>query len=159
MAPAELSPQQGPGGQAKGACEALGARIDAIMRQGVSVRATASPPQCQMSAQAEASCNGSCEAQIDPGEIVAHCDPGRLSGYGQGRGVGQCEGPCSGQCRGTCSAVDAQGNCVGNCSGECAGSCDATCHARCEGSWQAPQCQGYVRPPSADAECNASCRA
>jgi hypothetical protein len=155
MTPAELAPRSGPGGQAQGACEALGVRIDALMRQSGWVRATVTPPRCEMNAQAQASCQGSCSADVDPGEIVARCDPARLSGYCQGR----CEGRCSGQCQGTCSAVDARGNCAGSCAGQCYGTCDATCHARCEGSWQAPRCEGYVRPPSADAECDASCRA
>jgi hypothetical protein len=159
MSAAELAAAEGPGGQAKGACGALGARIDAILRQGVSVRVSATPPACQVSAEAEANCSGACAAQIDPGEIVAHCEPARLSGFCQGRCAGHCDGTCRGQCRGACAAVDAQGNCVGTCSGDCAGSCDATCHARCEGTWQAPRCEGYVRPPSADAECSASCRA
>jgi hypothetical protein len=159
MSPSELAATSGPGGQAQGACGALGARIDVLMRQGISVRVAATPPACQMSAQAEASCAGACSAQIDPGEIVARCEPARLSGFCQGRCTGHCDGTCRGQCRGACSAVDAQGNCMGACSGDCAGSCDTTCHARCEGTWQAPRCEGVVRPPSADAECNASCRA
>lgn len=97
--------------------------------------------------------------QIDPGQIIAQCEPARLSGYCQGRCMGRCEGQCNGTCRGQCSATDAQGRCVGQCNGECDGGCSATCHARCEGTWQAPQCQGMVRPPSADADCQASCRA
>jgi hypothetical protein len=134
-------------------------RIDAIMRQGFSVRASVTPPRCEASAQASAACQGSCSVDADPGEIVARCDPGRLSGICQGRCSGQCDGRCSGQCQGTCAARDAAGNCTGTCQGQCYGSCDATCHARCEGTWQAPRCEGYVRPPSVDAECDASCRA
>src|SRR5436309_1655413 len=146
-------------GEAADACAVASARIDAVMRQGISVRATATPPQCQASVQAEAQCQGACDVQVDPGEIVAHCDPGRLSGYCQGTCSGRCEGRCTGACNGQCSARNASGQCVGTCSGDCQGSCDATCHARCQGTWQAPKCEGYVRPPSADAECNASCRA
>ena len=51
------------------------------------------------------------------------------------------------------------GQCLGRCIGTCNGGCDGTCHAYCQGNWQAPQCQGTVQPPSADAECNASCNA
>src|SRR5689334_15322125 len=36
--PAELQPRNEPGGQASGACAAVSARIDAILRQGVSVQ-------------------------------------------------------------------------------------------------------------------------
>jgi hypothetical protein len=157
--PQELAPRDEPGGRASAACGAASARMDAILRQGISVRATATPPQCQASVQAEASCNGACTVDVDPGEIVARCDPGRLSGYCQGQCSGRCEGRCSGACNGTCSARNAKGECAGTCSGDCEGTCDATCHARCRGTWQAPKCEGYVRPPSADAECNASCRA
>jgi len=159
MSPAELAPRSGPGGDAQGACEALAARVDALARQNVWIRASVTPPRCEMSAQASAVCQGSCSAELDPGEIVARCDPGKLSGYCQGRCAGRCDGRCTGRCQGTCSAVDAQGNCIGTCAGACTGTCDATCHARCEGTWQAPRCEGYVRPPSADAECDAACRA
>jgi hypothetical protein len=155
----ELAPRDEPGGRASAACGAASARMDAILRQGISVRATATPPQCQANVQAEASCQGACTVDVDPGEIVARCDPGRLSGYCQGQCSGRCEGRCSGACNGNCSARNAKGECVGTCSGDCEGTCDATCHARCRGTWQAPKCEGYVRPPSADAECNASCRA
>jgi len=155
----ELAPRNEPGGRASAACGALSARIDAILRQGVSVRASATPPQCQANVQAEASCQGACTVDVDPGEIIARCEPARLSGYCQGQCTGRCEGRCTGACNGACSAKNAQGQCVGTCSGDCNGTCDATCHAQCRGTWQAPKCEGYVRPPSADAECNASCRA
>lgn len=157
--PAAMAPRDEPGGRAKGACEPVAAQIDAILRSGLRFTATVTPPQCQASAQAQAECSGSCNAQIDPGQIVAQCDPARLSGFCQGRCSGQCDGRCSGECRGTCMQRDAQGNCAGQCQGECYGSCDATCHARCEGTWQAPRCEGQVQGPSADAECDASCRA
>jgi hypothetical protein len=159
MSPAEMAARNEPGGQASGACEALAARIDAIMRTGVQFSAQVTPPRCTANAQAEASCSGACNVEVTPAEIVARCEPARLSGYCQGRCSGQCDGRCSGQCNGQCSARDAQGNCAGTCSGQCYGTCDATCHARCEGQWQAPRCEGSVQGPSADAECNASCRA
>ena len=159
VSPQEMAPRDEAGGQASGACAAVSARIDAILRGGIYVQVSVVPPACQANVQAEASCKGACSAQVDPGQIVAHCDPARLSGYCQGRCSGQCEGRCNGQCNGQCSARDAQGNCVGQCSGQCYGTCDATCHARCEGQWQAPKCEGSVTPPSADAECNASCHA
>jgi hypothetical protein len=148
-----------PGGAAKAACGALAAQIDSILRTGIQVRVQATPPQCQANFEAKARCDGACDVQIDPGEIVAQCEPGKLSGHCQGRCVGRCEGTCQGQCSGQCSAYDAQGRCAGQCNGECNGGCSATCHARCEGQWQAPKCEGHVRPPSADAECNASCHA
>ncbi|HMI86416.1 MAG TPA: hypothetical protein VK550_20120 [Polyangiaceae bacterium] len=159
MTAQEMAPKNEPGGNASGSCAALSARLDALFRQGISVRASATPPQCQVNAQAGATCDAACSAELDPGEIVARCDPGKLSGICQGQCSGRCDGRCNGACNGNCSARDARGNCVGACSGDCNGACDATCHARCQGTWQAPRCEGYVRPPTFDAECNASCRA
>lgn len=157
--PAQMAARKETGGQASGACAPVAAAIDMILRQGMQIQVAVQPPVCQASAQAEARCSGACDVQIDPGQIVAQCEPARLSGFCQGRCQGRCEGRCNGVCRGQCSAVDAQGRCVGACNGDCDGGCDATCHARCEGQWQAPRCEGMVRPPSADAECQASCRA
>jgi hypothetical protein len=148
-----------PGASAKAACGALSAQIDAVFRAGIQVKVQASPPQCQVDASAKAQCEGSCSAQVDPGQIVASCEPAKLSGFCQGRCEGQCEGRCNGQCNGQCSAKDAQGNCAGQCSGTCSGGCDATCHAKCEGQWQAPKCEGSVQGPSASAECQGSCNA
>lgn len=159
IAPQQMAPRQGPGGRAEGACVAVAGAIDSIFRQGIQVRATASMPQCRADVQAEARCQGACQVQVDPGRIVAECEPARLSGRCDGRCVGRCDGTCSGQCVGQCSAYDAAGQCAGQCNGDCNGACNATCHARCEGQWVAPRCEGYVQPPSADAECNASCRA
>jgi len=159
MTSQEMASTNEPGGRASGSCAALSAKIDTLFRAGILVRATATPPHCEVSAQASASCQGACDVEIDPGEIAARCDPGKLSGYCQGQCGGHCDGRCSGACNGTCSARDAKGSCVGACSGDCTWACDASCHARCQGAWQAPKCEGYVRPPSADAECNASCRA
>ena len=156
----ELAPKSDePGERAKVACGVLSARIDMILRQGIQVRVQAQPPACQADLQAKAHCEGMCDVDVDPGYIVASCEPARLSGYCQGRCVGRCEGRCSGDCQGNCAARDASGHCAGQCDGNCSGGCDATCHARCEGQWQAPKCEGMVKPPSADAECNASCNA
>lgn len=148
-----------PGAKAKAACGALSAQIDAVFRAGIQVRVQAQPPQCQVDVQAKAQCEGSCNVQVDPGQIVASCEPAKLSGYCQGRCEGTCEGRCNGQCQGTCSAKDAQGNCAGTCQGTCSGGCDATCHAKCEGQWQAPKCEGSVQGPSASGECQGSCNA
>ena len=148
-----------PGDAARVACGAVAARIDAMLRMGAQIQVSAQLPQCSANLDARARCSGTCQAQVDPGEIVARCDPGRLSGYCAGRCSGGCEGTCRGQCNGECSARDASGQCAGRCSGTCYGGCDATCHAHCEGQWQAPRCEGYVQGPSVDAECQASCNA
>ncbi len=155
----QMQPRNEPGGRAKGACEPVAVALDGIFRQGLRFTASVTPPQCQANANLQAQCSASCNARVDPGQIVAQCEPARLSGICQGRCNGRCDGVCNGQCRGNCSQYDAQGNCMGQCQGECYGNCNSTCHARCEGQWQAPQCQGSVQGPSADAECDASCRA
>jgi hypothetical protein len=159
LTPQQMAPQQGAGGKVKGACGAVSATIDGIFRQGVSVRVTATPPQCQVNAQASARCKASCDVQVDPGYVVANCQPGKLSGTCRGQCNGRCDGRCNGTCQGQCSQQDDQGRCVGQCNGTCSGSCDATCHAQCNGQWQAPKCEAWVTPPSVDAECDASCRA
>ncbi|MBE7483494.1 MAG: hypothetical protein HS104_26385 [Polyangiaceae bacterium] len=148
-----------PGAAAKAACGALSAQVDWILKQGIQIQVQAQPPMCQADFQAKASCEGQCNVQVDPGQIVAQCEPARLSGYCQGTCEGRCEGRCNGTCNGQCSAVDAQGRCAGACNGTCTGSCDATCHAKCQGQWQAPKCEGSVQGPSASGECQASCNA
>jgi hypothetical protein len=156
----EMTPRsEEPGEAARVACAAVATRIDMILSQGIQVRAAAYPPQCQADLQAKAQCEGACNVQVDPGQIVAQCEPARLSGYCRGECGGRCEGNCSGQCEGQCATRDASGACTGRCEGTCRGQCDATCHAYCRGEWQAPRCEGYVQPPSADAECQASCSA
>lgn len=160
LSDAQMAPRSAdPGASAQAACSAVSMQIDAILRQGVQIRVQATPPQCQANLNAKASCDAACNVDVDPGAIVAQCEPARLSGTCQGRCTGQCDGTCQGQCQGTCTARDARGNCVGQCQGTCSGTCGGTCHVHCEGQWQAPRCEGYVRPPSADAECNASCTA
>jgi len=157
--PSEMAPRNEAGGRASGACGAVAARMDAVLQQGIRFEAIVTPPRCQANADAHARCSASCQGQLDPGQIVAQCEPGKVAGYCQGRCHGQCEGRCVGSCRGVCMARDAQGNCAGACQGECHGACDATCHAGCDGQWQAPRCEGAVRGPSGDAECDASCNA
>ena len=157
---AQMAPRSNePGAAAQGACGALSAQIDGILQQGIQVRVQATPPACQANVTAKAQCDAACDVELDPGAIVAQCEPARLSGYCRGQCGGQCDGTCNGQCQGTCTARDAQGNCAGQCKGTCTGTCSATCHASCQGQWDAPRCEGMVRPPSADADCNASCNA
>ena len=143
----------------RGVCGAVSARIDAIFAAGAKLEVRATPPECRANANAKAECSGACDVEVDPGEIVAQCDPGKLSGTCEGRCVGRCEGVCRGECDGKCEAENASGQCEGRCDGKCNGECGATCHARCEGEWVAPKCEGHVRPPSASGECTASCDA
>jgi hypothetical protein len=136
-------------------CSAVAARIDAAMKQGASaqLRADITPPQCQANAQAEASCKGQCNAQLDPGNVKATCAPGHLYGRCTGTCTGTCTGACSGRCDG--AVTSAGGECRGTCNGSCAGDCKG----RCSVDFQEPKCDVQARAPSADARCDGSCRA
>ncbi|HEY8042238.1 MAG TPA: hypothetical protein VIF15_20690 [Polyangiaceae bacterium] len=159
--PAQMAPQQGAGGRAQGACAPVSARIDQILRAAgnATLAVSYTPPECRFAADAYAQCAAQCNVSVDPGQIVARCQPGQLSGYCQGTCTGSCDGVCNGNCQGTCSSRNAQGQCAGNCNGTCQGQCSATCHAQCQGQWQAPRCNVDARAPSADAKCDASCKA
>lgn len=151
--------QMGPSTETK--CAAVAAKIDAILKAGasVSMKASVTPPECKVAANAYAECSGQCTAQLDPGSVVANCEPGKLSGMCEGTCGGTCDGVCRGDCSGACSAKDASGKCAGTCSGTCSGKCEATCHAKCTGTWKAPHCDVKVNAPKAEADCNASCKA
>ncbi len=153
------APQMGNSTETK--CAAVAAKIDAILKAGasVSMKASVTPPECKVSANAYAECSGQCSAQVDPGSVVANCEPAKLSGICEGTCGGSCDGVCRGDCSGECSAKDASGKCAGKCSGTCSGKCEATCHAKCTGTWKAPHCDVKVDAPKAEANCNASCKA
>lgn len=155
---AQMQPRENVGASTA-ACGAVKAKIGALLQGGVKLETKYTPPKCEVDAQARASCDARCQVEVDPGEIVAKCEPAKLSGRCQGTCKGQCDGRCEGTCNGECTAKDAQGRCVGQCKGTCQGKCDATCHASCQGTWQAPKCEGKVTPPKVDADCKASCSA
>jgi hypothetical protein len=142
-------------------CAAVASKMDAILKAGAnaSIKATFTPPACNVSADAYASCSGECSGHVDPGSIVANCEPGKLSGTCEGTCGGTCDGVCNGDCSGQCAARDAAGKCAGQCKGTCTGKCEATCHAKCSGTWKAPHCDVKVTAPSAEVKCDASCKA
>ncbi len=152
---------QSAGARVNAACGAVDARIAAILQQGagVQLRTTYTPPQCNVQANAYAQCAAQCNVNVDPGYIIATCQPGHLSGTCDGTCSGECDGSCHGSCSGACSSRNAQGQCDGQCSGTCQGRCDATCHASCQGTWRAPHCDVDARAPQAEAKCAASCKA
>jgi hypothetical protein len=157
--PAEkMQPAQGVAASTA-ACNAVSAEIGAALKGGASLKASFTPPKCEVNAAAQAGCEGQCKVDVSPAEIVAKCDPGKLSGQCKGTCKGQCDGTCNGTCQGECSVKDASGKCAGQCKGTCQGSCSATCHASCQGEWQAPKCEGSVTGPKVDADCKASCNA
>jgi hypothetical protein len=151
------------------ACDAVSARIDAIMREGASasIKADVTPPRCEVRADAAAACSGQCNVSVDPGYVKAHCAPGHLYGRCEGACSGQCTGTCNGQCQGECvgqakaspGAASSGGQCAGQCKGTCNGSCSADCHGNCTVDYKEPKCDVAVRGPSADGHCEASCKA
>lgn len=147
------------------------------------------PPSCTVNASVQGSCEAKCtakaECEITPAQIVARCDPGKLSGKCDAQCTGSCEGSanlavtCEGECSGTC-----EGTCMGTCAtqgagGECAGSCQGTCSGKCRGSCKvaanamvtceadctggcsvdvkAPKCKAELTPPSAECTADANC--
>ncbi len=111
---------------------------------------------CHMDAAArcEGTCKGSCNAKFS-----GRCD-GACTGTCGGKNVNGAA--CSGTCIGSCSA-GASGSCGAQCSGSCELKAKASCKGDCQGScsvdFRAPRCTGEVKPPSASAECTASCDA
>src|SRR5690606_23897269 len=57
-------------------CNAVAARIDAILRQGASarVRADVTPPRCQVNGSADAACRAQCNAQGSAATADARCE-------------------------------------------------------------------------------------
>jgi hypothetical protein len=157
---------RGDEGQVAASCNAVAARIDAILKAGASaqVRAEVTPPRCEMNATAEASCKGQCNATVDPGSIKATCAPGHLYGKCDGTCTGSCNGSCTGACDGQCEGSAAAGaGGAGKCAGKCAGTCKGTCAGECKGGcnvdFKEPKCDVDARAPSADARCEGTCKA
>ncbi len=123
----------------------------------------------EIAGQCEAKCEGSCVAEVS----------GSCEGSCEGTCSAGCSGTCNGTCEGKCSATAKDGSCKGKCQGTCHGTCSAGCKGSCEGScavkgkascdgecrggcsvaYKEPRCTGKVKPPSASADCNASCDA
>lgn len=135
-------------------CNAVAARIEAIMRQGASanVHAEVTPPRCEVNGQAKAQCKAQCNGHVDPGNVKATCAPGHLYGRCSGTCTGTCNGACNGHCQGQTGAG-------GQCNGTCNGACSGDCKGNCSVDFQEPKCDLEGRPPSADARCDGSCKA
>lgn len=148
------------------------------------------PPVCTVNASLQASCEARCSANVDcevtPAQIIARCEPGKLSGRCEATCNAKCEGSaqlavaCDGTCQGVC-----EGTCAGNCDNmlgnQCNGRCDSTCNGKCRGSCdvsasggvqcdgdctggctvevKAPKCKGELKPPSVDCQVDADCNA
>lgn len=72
-------------------CNAVAARIDAILREGASaqVRANYTPPRCEVNGAAEAACKAQCRGQAG---AAGTAQPG--SAQGSARASGRCESSC-----------------------------------------------------------------
>jgi hypothetical protein len=157
--------QMAPRGNQSGvaaACDAVATRIDAILAQGAqaSLKAEVAPPECTANANVEASCKGQCSAELDPGYIKAHCQPGQLYGRCEGSCSGSCSGACNGKCQGQCAgSTNADGTCNGQCSGRCEGACSGDCKGSCSVEFQEPKCAVAMKAPRADARCEGNCKA
>jgi modification target Cys-rich repeat protein len=144
------------------ACNAFAARMDAILAQGArgSIKAEVTPPKCTANASVEASCKGQCSAEVDPGYVKAHCQPGQLYGRCEATCSGSCSGTCNGNCQGQCAGSTASdGTCKGQCNGTCQGSCQGDCKGSCSVEFQEPKCAVAMKAPSADARCEGNCKA
>jgi hypothetical protein len=158
---AQMAPQRDES-RTRAACNAVSQRIDEILAQGAgaSLKAQVTPPECSVNASIEANCKGQCSAEIDPGYVRANCQPGQLYGRCEGSCTGSCGGTCNGTCQGQCTgSTDVSGKCNGQCNGECQGSCQGDCKGSCSIEFQEPKCAVAMKPPSADARCEASCKA
>lgn len=176
-----------PDGRAKAWCDiAIGKLAPAA-----SLKISFQPPSCRVNASLQGSCEGRCsasaECKLTPGEIIARCDPGKLSGKCEADCTarcegsanlavtceGQCEGTCEGTCMGNCAVKDNNGNCRGACEGTCGGQCRGSCSmsggakVQCEGQCtggcsvevKAPKCTAELSPPKAECNANAECNA
>lgn len=149
------------------------------------------PPVCSVNASVQANCEAKCSGnvscEVTPAQIIARCDPGKLSGKCSAQCTGSCEGTanlavtcegscqgtCEGQCMGNCSATDSGGACAGRCDGTCSGTCRGSCAVdagamvQCEGQCTggcsvevtAPKCTAELSPPSAECSGNVDCGA
>ncbi len=103
------------------------------------VQVEATPPHCDISVDAYASCAAQCDASVDPGKLDVQCEGGQI--------VGKCSGTCAGDCRVGATWVSGQAHCEGLCRGACSG------------AFEEPRCTGTVQPSNVEAECNAACNA
>ena len=158
----QMAPRSSNESRTAAACNAAAARMDAILAQGAqgSIKAQVTPPKCTANASVEASCKGQCSAELDPGYVKAHCQPGQLYGRCEGTCGGECSGTCNGKCQGQCAgSTGADGTCNGQCKGTCQGACRGDCKGGCSVEFQEPKCAVAMKAPSADARCEGNCRA
>lgn len=88
LTPAQMRPQDGPGGTAAGACKAAAMAIDGVLRGGVQLQASVQAPSCQANADAHARCASACNVGVDSecdascrahANVNASCTPARVT--------------------------------------------------------------------------------
>ncbi len=145
-------------------CGAATTKIKASVTASVSGTLTIdiTPPECEVSVTAQASCQGSCDVS---GKCDIKANPPTCTG-------GQVELSCTGSCTGSASAqIDCSGSCSGNCTGsceaaggvECTGKCDGTCTASATGNGAQADgtckgtCKGTCSVTAPSVKCSGSC--
>lgn len=162
------------------ACTNVDARIRAELTEitagsTVFVDLQSTPPRCDVSVDAYASCVAACDVTVDPGSVEVMCDGGELRGECTAECTGSCaasvdaacSGTCEGYCEGSCTARSEDGSCAGACDGTCHGQCvvdtsvhcAGECRGACSVAFRAPRCTGDLRAPMATATCQADCDA
>ncbi len=147
-------------------CDEAANSVSTVIKASGTVTLTVVPPECDVSIQATASCQGSCSANAS---CNVQANPPTCTG-------GTLEVSCSGTCTASASAptFDCTGSCSGSCSGsctaqgggvDCAGKCDGTCTATAkagESGAQADgtckgQCSGTCSVTAPSANCTGTC--
>jgi hypothetical protein len=166
------------------ACHQASVAISGILQGSAGAQAdcslSVSAGQCQVSASAEATCEGQCSASgsCTPPDVTVACQAGDLSGQcsamceanatceGSATVEAQCQGSCEADCTGNCvpgtlPKVHCEGTCMGNCTGTCTAMGgtgmmvqSATCTGTCSGDCDA-ECD-YT--PGTPAHCEGTCQ-
>ena len=148
MPEAELTAKPKAGEGAKKVCEAVAAKVGSMIKANANAQITVQvePPVCSTGLDYLTKCFDDCGSPIDPGDIKASCEGGKLSG--------KCEGKCDGACT---ASVDAE--CKGSCHASCSGKCDAgfkgTCRGKCSGKCDGKAASGKACAGVCDGKCDA----
>ena len=165
------------------ACNVAASKIDAIMsatvQAGASFALEVSGGQCSIDAEAQASCEAACKADVKcteatvevrcpPAELSVQCDAEcKADAVCEGHTdvaancMGKCESECQGECKGELRGTTA-GGCAGTCEGKCDGvatpaggmvGCTGTCEGRCTQPAAGANCRGKCA-----SSCNGKCR-
>ena len=177
MSDAEVKADPGGGEGAKKVCEAVAAKVSAMIKANASAKLSVEigEPKCYADVDALTKCFGECGVTVSPGELKASCEGGEIAGQCDAECKGtcsadagvQCKGSCGGTCDGKCDGKDSKGSCSGKCEGKCSGGCKLEGGAKCEGTCsggcsvdiKAPKCTGEFKPPKVSADCQMKCAA